>query len=82
MSDGDKELLPVWMLNSKDKAIHRQMAHARSSMRKVASLLRQYKQQSEEWQAHAEQISGAADILESWMNGLRSEAKENKKSGL
>lgn len=82
MSEANQEPVPVWMLNSKDKAIHRQMAHARTSMKSVANLLRLYKPQSEEWQAHAEQISGAADVLESWMNGLRSEAKENKKSGL
>jgi hypothetical protein len=78
MSEEHQEPWPVYMLNHTDKAIHRQMAHAKTSMRKVASLLRRYKQQSEEWQEHAEQISGAADILESWMNGLRIEAKEQK----
>ncbi len=74
-----QEPWPVYMLNYADRAIHRQMAHARTSMRKVASLLRRYKQQSDNWQAHAEQISGAADILETWMNGLRIEAKEQRK---
>lgn len=74
----NEELKPqlVCLLGWQDKALHRKMAMACTMMRRVAASLREYKPNSQQWQAHAAEIDGAAEILAGWMRGLRIEAAQ------
>lgn len=61
----------VFQLDYKSKAIHRHMAFAQNQLRKVARLLRELKADSPDWQEHAKQAEGAADIMKDWQEAIR-----------
>ena len=65
----------VYQLDYKDKSIHRHMAFAQNQLRKVARMLREYKSDNPEWQEHAAQAEGAANIMKDWQEAIRSEEK-------
>lgn len=58
-------------MDYKDKLLHKRMAQAKTALRKVAAALRDYK--DGKWLAHADQASGAADVMQDWMNQLEKE---------
>ena len=72
------ELLPVWLLDHEDKVLHRRMVVARTNMLKVARTLREYKPPASQWTHKANEIEGAALILQGWIDELRRQAKETE----
>ncbi|MGE4302204.1 MAG: hypothetical protein AB7F40_11460 [Victivallaceae bacterium] len=76
------ESLPVWRLAAGDKRLHFEMARARTYMRHVVRSIKEHKANDADWLERADEIAGAAEILTTWMDGLRNEAaeKENKKA--
>jgi len=61
----------VFQLDYEDKAIHKHMSFAQNQLRKVARLLRERKADYPEWQEHAAQAEGAADIMKDWQEAIR-----------
>lgn len=73
--------LPVWRLDAEDKAIHKQLACAKTALRKAAAAIREHRPDDEILCRIASCCDTAGGAVAMWMAWLREEAaeKENKK---
>lgn len=65
----------IWDLPRKDKSLHRHLSFARTQLQKVASLIREKKADSPEWQKHADEAEGASKCIETWMQEIRKDGE-------
>ena len=61
----------VWQLDWRDKSIHRNMALAKTQVRKVARLLEEYKADDPSWAAVADELTETGRIIEKLQESLR-----------